>query len=49
MVLHPDASGTAHVIGMVDEMIAWLKGWGEEVEFCRYEDVAREWREEQRI
>jgi len=37
------------VIGMVDEMIAWLKGWGEEVEFCRYEDVAREWREKQRI
>jgi hypothetical protein len=49
LVLHPDTSGMAHVIGMIDEMIAWLKGWGEEVEFCRYEDVAREWREKQKI
>ncbi|KAH8789633.1 polysaccharide deacetylase family protein-like protein [Hyaloscypha finlandica] len=49
LVLHPDTSGMAHVIGMVDEMIEWLKGWGGEVEFRRYEDVAREWREGQKL
>ncbi len=49
LVLHPDTSGMAHVIGMVDEMIKWLKGWGAEVEFSRYEDVAKEWREQQHI
>lgn len=40
LVLHPDTSGMAHIIGMIDRMISWLKGWGEEVEFCRFEDVA---------
>ncbi|PMD65348.1 polysaccharide deacetylase family protein-like protein [Hyaloscypha bicolor E] len=49
LVLHPDTSGMAHVIGMIDEMIEWLKGWGGEVEFSRYEDVAREWREGQKL
>lgn len=49
LVLHPDTSGMAHVIGMIDEMIGWLKGWGGEVEFRRYEDVAREWKEGQKI
>jgi hypothetical protein len=49
LVLHPDTSGMAHVIGMIDEMIVWLKGWGSEVDFCRYEDVAREWKEGQKI
>ncbi|KAL8710534.1 MAG: hypothetical protein Q9220_004967 [cf. Caloplaca sp. 1 TL-2023] len=42
IVLHPDTSGMAHVIGMVERMVVWLKGWGEEVEFWRYEDIARE-------
>lgn len=49
LVLHPDTSGMAHVIGMIDKMISWLKGWGDEVTFCKYEDVAREWREKQNI
>jgi hypothetical protein len=30
-------------------MIGWLKGWGAEVEFSRYENVAREWREKQKL
>ena len=42
IVLHPDTSGMAHVIGMVERFLVWLRGWGEEVEFCRYEDIARE-------
>jgi hypothetical protein len=48
-VLHPDTSGMAHIIGMIDGMIQWLKSRGEEVSFCRYEDVAREWKEQQKI
>ena len=46
LVLHPDTSGLAHVIGMIDKMIAYLKGWGDEVEFCRFGDVAEEWRKQ---
>lgn len=49
LVLHPDTSGMAHIIGMIDQMIGWLKARGEEVEFWRYEDVAREWKERQKI
>lgn len=49
LVLHPDTSGMAHVIGMIDRMIAWLKGRGQEVQFCRYEDVASEWKAKQML
>lgn len=42
IVLHPDTSGMAHVIGMVERFLRWLAGRGPEVEFCRYEDIARE-------
>lgn len=44
LVLHPDTSGMAHVIGMVDRMITYLRGWGDEVEFCTFEGAAREWK-----
>jgi peptidoglycan/xylan/chitin deacetylase (PgdA/CDA1 family) len=44
LVLHPDTSGMAHIIGMVERIVVWLKGW-EEVEFCTYVDAAGEWRE----
>lgn len=44
LVLHPDTSGMAHVIGMVDRVITYLEGWGEEVEFCTFENAAREWK-----
>ncbi|KAL3421992.1 hypothetical protein PVAG01_06148 [Phlyctema vagabunda] len=51
LVLHPDTSGMAHVIGMIDNMITWLKSRGREgeveVEFARYEDVASEWKSQQ--
>lgn len=45
LVLHPDTSGMAHVIGMVERFVKWLQGWGGEVEFCTYEEAAKEWRE----
>ncbi|KAH8730173.1 hypothetical protein GQ44DRAFT_482767 [Phaeosphaeriaceae sp. PMI808] len=45
LVLHPDTSGMAHVIGMVERIVVWLKGWNEDVEFCTYEEAASEWKE----
>jgi hypothetical protein len=45
LVLHPDTSGMAHVIGMIERFVKWLQGWGQEVEFCTYEDAARVWKE----
>ncbi|KAF2872640.1 hypothetical protein BDV95DRAFT_492066 [Massariosphaeria phaeospora] len=45
LVLHPDTSGMAHVIGMIERVLLWLKTWGEdEVEFCTFESAAREWK-----
>ncbi|KAL9026583.1 MAG: hypothetical protein Q9196_004766 [Gyalolechia fulgens] len=49
IVLHPDTSGMAHVIGMVERFLTWLAGWGHEVEFCRYEDIASEEKERRRV
>jgi peptidoglycan/xylan/chitin deacetylase (PgdA/CDA1 family) len=45
LVLHPDTSGMAHIIGMVERIIKWLQGWNGEVEFCTYEEAAGEWKE----
>ncbi|KAF1983070.1 polysaccharide deacetylase family protein-like protein [Aulographum hederae CBS 113979] len=45
LVLHPDTSGMAHVIGMVRRMIDWLKRHGEEVEFMTFGECARRWKE----
>ncbi|EAW07313.1 bifunctional SDR family oxidoreductase/polysaccharide deacetylase family protein [Aspergillus clavatus NRRL 1] len=43
VLLHPDTSGMAHVVGMVERLLGWLRGW-EEVEFCQTGEVARWWR-----
>ncbi|CRG89345.1 hypothetical protein PISL3812_06381 [Talaromyces islandicus] len=46
MLMHPDTSGMAHVIGMVERMIRWLQSWGEgEVEFMQTGEIARWWKE----
>ncbi|KAL3490751.1 hypothetical protein BJX62DRAFT_136836 [Aspergillus germanicus] len=45
LVLHPDTSGMAHVIGMIERVIVWLKGW-EGVEFVTFGECARQWKEE---
>ncbi|TKA75846.1 hypothetical protein B0A55_04389 [Friedmanniomyces simplex] len=42
IVLHPDTSGMAHVMGMIQRFLTWLVGLGEEVEFRRYGDIAEE-------
>ncbi|KAI9368376.1 hypothetical protein BJX61DRAFT_546600 [Aspergillus egyptiacus] len=46
LVLHPDTSGMAHVIGMVERVILWLQGW-EDVEFVTFGECARGWRSRQ--
>ena len=43
---HPDTSGMAHVIGMAERVVLWLKGWGEDVEFCTHEQIAGSWEKE---
>lgn len=43
IVLHPDTSGMAHVIGMIERFLKWVKGFGEEVEFATYESIAEEY------
>ncbi|KAJ5298544.1 uncharacterized protein N7443_006664 [Penicillium atrosanguineum] len=48
LLVHPDTSGLAHIIGMVDRVLEWLKGFGSAVEFCTYEKIAAEWLEIQK-
>jgi hypothetical protein len=49
IVLHPDTSGMAHVIGMIDRTIQWLKGKGGDVQFVTYGQCAAEWKSRQEI
>ncbi|EED22168.1 polysaccharide deacetylase family protein [Talaromyces stipitatus ATCC 10500] len=43
IIMHPDTSGMAHVIGMVERMIRWLQSYGDEVEFMQAGEMARWW------
>ena len=43
IILHPDTSGMAHVIGMIERFLLWLKGC-DDVEFLRCEELAEEFR-----
>ncbi|KAL4793936.1 hypothetical protein BDV19DRAFT_365621 [Aspergillus venezuelensis] len=43
LVLHPDTSGMAHVIGMVERVIVWLKRW-EGVQFVTFGECAGQWK-----
>ena len=47
LIIHPDTSGMAHVIGMIERMIRWLQGWGSNVEFCQAREVAKEFKRRQ--
>ncbi|CAK7238433.1 hypothetical protein SEUCBS140593_010683 [Sporothrix eucalyptigena] len=47
LLVHPDVSGLAHIIGMVDRFLGWLRGFPGAVEFCTCEDIAGAWLAEQ--
>ncbi|PYH79368.1 putative xylanase/chitin deacetylase [Aspergillus uvarum CBS 121591] len=47
VLMHPDTSGMAHVIGMLERLLRWLQGWGEEVEFCQTGEIARWYRDKE--
>jgi len=44
LILHPDTSGMAHVIGMVERFLVWLKSMGGEVEWRTCGEVAEEFK-----
>ena len=48
ILVHPDVTGLAHIIGMVDRFIVWLQGFGDSVQFCKCEDIARSWLDAQK-
>lgn len=47
ILMHPDTSGMAHVIGMLERTLRWLKEWEREgeVEFLQTGEIARWWKE----
>lgn len=45
LLVHPDVSGMAHIIGMVDRFLQWLGSFGDAVQFCPCEDIASAWLE----
>ncbi|KAF2491071.1 polysaccharide deacetylase family protein-like protein [Lophium mytilinum] len=48
LILHPDTSGMAHVIGMIERILKWLQGWEDEVEFMTFETIAEIWKKAER-
>lgn len=47
IIIHPDTSGMAHVIGMIERFLKWLQSFGDEVEFLTYGQIAEQWRASQ--
>lgn len=47
LLMHPDTSGMAHVIGMADRFVGWLRSWGDSVEFHTFSSIAQAWLNEQ--
>ncbi|KAF2721490.1 polysaccharide deacetylase [Polychaeton citri CBS 116435] len=47
IVIHPDTSGMAHIIGMVERFLAWMLEFGDRVEFQTYSQIAEEYRKRQ--
>ncbi|KIW03587.1 hypothetical protein, variant [Verruconis gallopava] len=44
ILIHPDVSGMAHIIGMVERVVQWLLAFGQDqVQFCTHEQIATEW------
>jgi NAD(P)-dependent dehydrogenase (short-subunit alcohol dehydrogenase family)/peptidoglycan/xylan/chitin deacetylase (PgdA/CDA1 family) len=47
IVCHPDTSGMAHIIGMIERFLMWLQSFGDEVEFVKCCDLAEEFRKKE--
>lgn len=41
ILMHPDTSGMAHVMGMVDRFVGWLRNWGDSVQFQTFSSIAQ--------
>lgn len=44
IVCHPDTSGMAHIIGMIERFLMWLQSFGDEVDFVTCGQLAEEFR-----
>ena len=44
IVCHPDTSGMAHIIGMIERFLKWLQSFGDEMEFVTCGQLAEEFR-----
>lgn len=49
ILMHPDTSGMAHILGMSERVISWLKSWGDTVQFCTHEEIASVWLKAQKL
>lgn len=48
IIIHPDTSGMAHIIGMIERFLKWVQSFGQdEVEFLTCEQIAEEWKNSQ--
>jgi peptidoglycan/xylan/chitin deacetylase (PgdA/CDA1 family) len=47
IVTHPDTSGMAHIIGMIERFLKWLQGLGDEVEFVTCGELAYQFKQTQ--
>ena len=48
IIIHPDTSGMAHIIGMIERFLTWVQGFGDEVEFLTYSEIADQWKASQK-
>jgi len=44
LVLHPDTSGMAHVLPMIERFLKWIQEKGDVVEFITFGDAAERWK-----
>ncbi len=44
LVLHPDTSGMAHVLPMIERFLRWVQARSGEVEFMTYTQIAETWK-----
>ncbi|KAK3629177.1 hypothetical protein LTR56_018186 [Elasticomyces elasticus] len=47
IVLHPDTSGMAHIIGMIQRFLQWLQS-SDDVEFLQYGEIAEQFKSDQK-